>query len=305
MKPSDCKSSLATLMVCGLIVISASSLCAQKKDLGTAWKVLETGLAEKSADQRVAAVRVLGLLADDTHAAVLTEKALKDRSGSVRAAAATTLGQMHVAGTDAALKQALNDKQLLVVMAAAHALQLLNDPVCYDVYYEVFTGERKNNTGMVAQEMKVLRDPKQVGAIGLRKGIGFVPYASIGWEAIRTIRKDRKEGAAEKAALLSALATDPEPRADDVLLAATQNQNWVVRVAALEAIAKRGNPALLPDIAPNLDDPKGEVRYTAAATVIHLNDLPKGDPGSTKVVQTAPSKPREPQIISVVAAIAK
>jgi len=291
-------------MVCGLIMISSSSLCAQKNDPGTAWKVLETGLAEKSAGQRVAAVRVLGLLPDDTHAAVLTEKALKDRSGSVRVAAATALGQMHVAGTDAALKQALNDKQLPVVMAAAHALQLLNDPVCYDVYYEAFTGERKNNTGMVAQEMKVLRDPNHVAAIGLREGIGFVPYASIGWEAIRTIRKDRKEGAAEKAALLSALATDPEPRADDVLLAATQNQNWVVRVAALEAIAKRGNPALLPDIAPNLDDPKGEVRYTAAATVIHLNDLPKGDPG-TKVVQTAPSKPEEPQIVSVVARIAK
>jgi len=285
-------------------MVFSSWLCAQK-DPGTAWKVLETGLAEKSAGQRVAVVRVLGLLPDDTHAAVLAEKALKDRSGSVREAAATTLGQMHVAGTDAALKQALNDKQLPVVIAAAHALQLLNNPACYDAYYELFTGERKNNTGMVAQEMKILRDPKQVAAIGLSEGISFVPYASIGWEAIRRIMKDRKEGATEKAALLSALATDPEPRTDDVLLAATQNKNWVVRVAALEAIAKRGNPALLPDIAPKLDDPKGEVRYTAAATVIHLNDLPKGDPDSTKVVQTAPSKPGEPQIISVVAPNAK
>src|SRR5215831_1724183 len=143
MKPSHSKRSLPAFMVWGLIMVSSSWLCAQT-DSGTAWKILETGLAQKSASQRVAAVRVLGLLPDDPHAAVLAEKALEDRSGLVRAAAATALGQMNAAGRDAALKQALNDRQLPVVMAAAHALQLLNNPASYDTYFELFTGERKN-----------------------------------------------------------------------------------------------------------------------------------------------------------------
>ena len=83
-------------------------------------------------------------------------------------------------------------------MAAAHALLLLNDPACYDVYYAVFTGERKNNSGMIAQELKVLRDPKQVAEMGFNEGIGYVPLLGIPWEASQTIMKDGKQGAAAK-----------------------------------------------------------------------------------------------------------
>lgn len=95
-------------------------------------------------------------------------------------------------GADAELKDALNDKQLTLVMAAVHALLLLNDPACYDVYYTVFTGERKNNSGMIAQELKVVRDPKQVAEMGFNEGIGYVPLVGIPWEASQTIMKDGK-----------------------------------------------------------------------------------------------------------------
>jgi len=65
---------------------------------------------------------------DDPHAAELTEKALKDPGSLVQVAAATSLAQMHASGADATLKEAVNDRNLSVVMAAAHALHLLNDP---------------------------------------------------------------------------------------------------------------------------------------------------------------------------------
>ena len=275
------------LMICGSIMFLSSVLCAQTGP-AKAWTLLEGGLAQKSAGKRLAAVRGLGLIPDDPHAAELAEKVLKDPSGSVRAAAATALGQMHATGADADLKDAVNDKQLTVVMAAAHALFLLNDPACYDVYYAVFTGERKNSSGMIAQELKVLRDPKQVTEMGFHEGIGYVPLAGIPWEALQTIMKDRKQGAAAKAALISALATDTEARTGKLLLTASQNPNWVLRVAALEAIAKRGDSTLLPGIEPDLSDPKPEVRYAAAATVIHLNDMAKTQVPGTKIAQ-APS----------------
>jgi len=302
---SDAIKKRSALMACVSVMMLSSVLCAQTAP-AKAWTLLEGGVAQKSPSQRVSAVRVLGLIPDDAHAAELAEKALKDPSGFVRAAAATAIGQMHASGADAVLRQALNDKQLTVVMAAAHALRLLNDPACYDVYYAVFTGERKNNSGMVEQEMKVLRDPKQVAQMGFNEGIGYVPFAGMGWEALQTIMKDRKDGAAAKAALLSALATDPDIRTNKVLIVATQNQNWVLRVAALEAIARRGNPALLPEIEQKVGDPKREVKYTAAAAVIHLNDLAKARVGNTKTAQTAlPTRAEEPPIISAVMPAAK
>ena len=282
-------------MACVSVMILSSVLCAQTGP-AKAWTLLEGGVAQKSPSQRLAAVRVLGLIPDDPHAAELAEKALRDPSGFVRAAAATAIGQMHAAGADAVLRQALNDKQLAVVMAAAHALRLLNDPACYDVYYAIFTGERKNNSGMVGQEMKVLRDPKQVAQMGFNEGIGYVPFAGMGWEAVQTIMKDRKDGAAAKAALLSALATDPDIRTNKVLIAATQNQSWVLRVAALEAIAKRGNPELLPQIEQKLGDPKREVKYTATAAVIHLSDLANTRAVTTKTTLTVlPTKAPQPR----------
>ena len=144
--------------------------------------------------QRLGAVRVLGLIPDDPHAAELAEKALKDPSSLVRVVAATSFGQMHASGAGTSLKQAVNDKNLSVAMAAEHALYLLNDPAYYELYYEVYTGERKNDSGLIAQEMKVIHDPKQLAHIGLNEGMGFVPFSGIGWEALRTIMKDRKGG---------------------------------------------------------------------------------------------------------------
>jgi len=47
-------------------------------------------------------------------------------------------------------------------------------------------------------------------------------------------------------------------------------QGLVVRAAALEAIAKRGDPALLESAAQEMSDKKDIVRFSAAATVLHL-----------------------------------
>jgi HEAT repeat protein len=251
-----------------------------------AWSLLDAGLTQKSAARRVAAVRVLGRIPNDPHAIELAEKALKDKSSSVRTAPATALGLMHASAADTDLKQALKDKNLAVVMAAAHALSLLNDPACYDVYYAVYTGARKNNQGMIAQEMKILHDPKQLVEMGVDEGVGFMPFAGDGWQAYQTIMKDKKDGAAAKAALVTALAKDPEPRTGKLLLTVSQNRNWVLRVAALQAIAKRGDPVLLPGIEPRLSDSKREVRYAAAAAVISLQDAAKvTTPDGAKIAQ--------------------
>jgi HEAT repeat protein len=265
----------STLIIVIKVLINTFTVQACAQAAGPAWSLLEAGLTQKSSARRLTAVQNLGRIPNNDHAIELAEKALKDKSSGVRAAAATALGLMHASQADTQLKQALNDKNLAVVMAAAHALRLLNDPACYDVYYAIFTGARKNDEGMIAQEMKILHDPKQLVDMGVSEGIGFVPFAGDSWEAYQTIMKDKKDGAAAKAALVAALAKDPEPRTSKLLLTVSQNHNWVLRVAALQAIAKRGDPVLLPEIEPRLSDSKREVRYAAAATIIRLEDSAK------------------------------
>jgi HEAT repeat protein len=283
------------------IFIFLCAACWAQTVVNPGWSLLEAGLAQKSAGQRLLAVRVLGLMPDNPHAVELAETALIDKNSSVRTAAATSLGQMHASGADASLREALNDKNLAVVMAAAHALCLLNDNACYDVYYEVYTGERKNNSGMIAQEMQIIHNPKQLAMMGFNEGIGYVPFAGIPWEALQTIMKDKKSGAAAKAVLISALATDPERRTSKLLLTTSQNKNWVLRVAALEAISKRGDTTLIQGIEPRLSDPRREVRFAAAATVIHLDDLAKAQAavGEKVALAVLPANAKESQSTAV------
>jgi HEAT repeat protein len=284
---SNRATAISTVSSLTMTLIMLSAACFAQTPAVSPWSLLHAGLSDKHPTSRVAAVRALGLVPSDAEASELAQKALKDPSSTVRAAAATALGQMHVPGVAASLKPALNDKSLSVVMAAAHALHSLNDPTCYEVYYEVYTGARKNDTGMIAQEMKVLHDPKQLAEMGVNEGIGYVPFAGMGWEAYQTIMKNKKDGAAAKAALISVLATDPDLRTGKLLLTASQNHNWVLRVAALEAIAKRGDPTLLPGVEPRLSDTKREVRFVAAATVIRLEDAARSRiTPNTKLAQT-------------------
>jgi HEAT repeat protein len=303
-----------------LINVFTVQACAQTA-ADPAWSLLEASLTQKSAALRVVAVRILGHIPNDPHAIELAEKALKDKSSSVRTAAATSLGEMHASSADSSLKAVLNDKNFSVVMAAAHALLLLNDRVSYDVYYEAYIGERKNKSGMVAQQVQILHDPKQLAQMAFNEGIGYVPFSGIPWGAYQTIMKDRKDGVAAKAALLSALATDPEARTGKLLLTVSRNKNWVLRVAALDAIAKRGDPSLLPGIEPRLSDPKREARLAAAATVIRLDDVAHAKATETNVAETkidemnvaqtnisqtgVPTRPEEPQVSSAVLQVAK
>jgi HEAT repeat protein len=74
-----------------------------------------------------------------------------------------------------------------------------------------------------------------------------------------------------RAAAASVLATDNDPKSGEALVNATTDKSWLVRVAALEALAKRKDPALLAKIEPSLLDSRKEVRYTAAAVVLRLH----------------------------------
>ena len=228
----------------------------------------------RSATRRAGGIRALGLLRDDVLGRELAENALNDTSPEVRVAAATALGQMHATESVPKLEHALDDHKIPVVMAAAHALDLLRDEKsAYAIYYDLLTGERKTNDGLIAQQMETLRNPRELAQIGFSEGIGFVPFAGMGWDAWRTIHK--KDPNPVRAVAATYLAHDPDPHTARALVKATGDKNWIVRAAAVEAIGKRGDASLLPKVAVRFSDRSEKVRYSAAAAVIRLSALEK------------------------------
>jgi HEAT repeat protein len=187
-------------------------------------------------------------------------------------AAAAALGSMQAQHAKLELEGALLDSEPTVALAAANSLLLLHDDVGYDLYYDILTGERRANKGLIKEQLEMLKDKKKLAKMGFEEGIGFIPFAGMGYEAFKTVAKN--DSSPVRAAAAKQLAHDPDPGTAKALVKATTDKNWQVRAAALEAIAQRGDPSLLPSLAAALEDANDVVRFTAAACVAHLSDLP-------------------------------
>lgn len=235
-----------------------------------AWTTLRGGLTSEKDDQRRAATRVLGLLEGDETARGLALEGLKDKDPDVRAAAADALGQMRAKGVGPQLVALVKQEhEVGVVMAGARALITLGDPTGYAVYYAILTGERKAGGGLLESQKKMLKDPKKMAELGFEQGIGFIPFAGVGYGAIKAIGRD--DASPVRAAAARILAKDRDPKTRDALVTAAGDKSWIVRAAALDALSRRGDSSVLAEIAPRLEDGEDVVKYTAAAATIHLS----------------------------------
>ena len=86
-----------------------------------------------------------------------------------------------------------------------------------------------------------------------------------------------KEGAAEnnpykRAPAIAALATIRTPEADKLVKAALTDKDFIVRLAAVGALADRKSRADIPNLKAALDDESGEVAFTAAHGLWELGD---------------------------------
>ncbi len=233
-----------------------------------AWAILEDACTGDQTSERTLAIRILGLITTDPTARKLAERALNDEKPEVRAAAAAALGDMKFRASLRKLRKALNDEDPTVALAAAHSLDLMHDSSAFELYYEILNGGRKAGKGLIAKRKSLLSDPKKMAHLGFEEGIGFIPFAGIGWGAIKAITKD--DSSPIRAAAAKILARDPDPATTKALTDAVNDEKWLIRAAALEALAKRGNPSLLAAVEPLLGDEKDEVKYTAAAAVVQL-----------------------------------
>lgn len=262
-------SPIPLVLACATLILPLSfAIDGQHK----AWNMFESAARSGNSTQRAIGVRALGLLHENAHARELAESALGDRRPEVRVAAASALGQMQATESIPKLQKLLTDHRMAVVMAAAHSLHDLKDNASANaIYLDVLTGERKGD-GLIAQQLDTLRNPRELAMIGLEQGIGYVPFAGIGWDAWRYTHK--KDPHPARAIAATVLAQDPDPATGRALVkAALNDKDWIVRAAAVEAVALRADPSLEGKIELCLYDANVHVRYTAAAAVISLNTL--------------------------------
>lgn len=236
-----------------------------------AWAMFEAAAKSDSTAGREIGIRALGLLRGNARARELAEGALADPKPEVRIAAAGALEEMHAVESIPKLQKVLSDEKISVVMAAAHALHSMKDDAsAYAVYFDVLTGGQRPG-GLVQQQLDTLRNPRELAMIGLQTGIGYVPFAGIGWDAWRYTHK--KNPHPVKAIAASFLAHDPDPATGVALAEAIKDKDWIVRAAAIEALAQRGDPAFEGKIEFSFFDANAHVRYTAAAAVIRLSEM--------------------------------
>ena len=254
-----------------------------------AWAVLNGGINNSNLDKRKKAVAELGLLPGDSMAEIAALNALKDEKPEVRGAAAQALGDMGAKSAVPQLVDAIHDTDVGVILTAAHALVTLGDERGYNVFYAVLTGQQKSGQSLTDQQKKMLSDPKKMAGLGFQAGLGFVPFGGLGYSAFKMFTKDDVSPVLAAAALT--LAKDPEPKSGQALVDAARDQKkWLVRAAAYDAIAKRGDPSLKGAAVSGLQDEQEEVQYSAAAAVIRLSDIQENPKGTTPSPKRKPVK---------------
>jgi HEAT repeat protein len=262
---------VALLLLFALETSPAAATKPPSSELDHAWSILEDGIDNKDAGKRAKAVHALGLLRESGRAERCAERALEDENLEVRVEAATALGKLGARAARPKLRHALDDKEVKMVIAATNALYQLKDPIAFDVYYTLLTGERKSSSGLLQSQLDRLRNRKDMEKLAFETGIGFVPFGGMGYEAWKTITHD--DSSPVRALAAERLARDPDPKSADALIQSRFDKKWQVRAAVVNAIAERSDRSLLDPAIALMDDDNDNVRYDAAATVVHLSGL--------------------------------
>ncbi len=231
-----------------------------------AWDILKAGASDPNTTKRQQAISSLGIVTGNRKAVELAEHALQDSQSAVRRAAVIALGGMGSRSSLPKIKALLPSSNAETVVAIAAVLKQFNDPEGYAIYYEILTGQRKSGGGILSG----LEDKKTLEKMGFEEAIGFIPFGGVGWGAYEYFKHLGAPGVDVAAA--AALASDPDPSARTALIHASFGGKQMVRLAALQALARRGDPSVVDSIEPAMYSEIPLVSYTAAAVVAHLTE---------------------------------
>ncbi len=163
--------------------------------------------------------------------------ALKDDDWEVAELAANALGRMKSAAAAKELAQLAAEAPIRRLRAAAaRALAASNDPKAVDA-------------------LAAAASSKKTGPGALQALAEYATTATAPLPASEVGRELRDKDPAIRAAAAAALHAAPAEEREEMLLAAFEDEDLRVPCAALEALARRGDPALLPALATAMSKP--------------------------------------------------
>lgn len=258
-----------TVMFLGWLVLGTPgpSLVAAGHSLrDEAWGILDAGLEAKTVDKRAEALAALGVAAGDETALKTLEECLQDPKPEIRTAAVAALGDMNAKSSLPKIKALLSNSDARTTLAIAAVLKKFGDPEGFEIYNELVTGERKDGQKLTDG----VKDRKGLEKMGAEAAIGFLPFGGVATGAYDYISGNSKSVANVYVVAVNALADDPDPQVKKALVQAAVGGKVPVRVAALRALAKRGDATVVDEIEPAMHADKAVVSYTAAAAILHL-----------------------------------
>ena len=258
-----------TILLLGWFVLGTPfpSLGNERQSLTqTAWAILDAGLQDKSLDKRAEAIAALGIAAGDKKALKTLEESLQDPKPEIRMAAVGALGVLNAKSSLPKIKALLSDSDAKTTIAIAAVLKKFGDPEGFEIYYELVTGQRKNGQKLTDG----LKDRKGLEKMGAEAAIGLLPFGGAATGAYDYISGSSISGANVYVTAVNALSDDADPQVEKALVQAVFSGKEPVRVAALRALAKRGDATVVDEIEPAMHSDKAAISFTAAAAILHL-----------------------------------
>jgi HEAT repeat protein len=257
-----------------------------------AWSILSDATTDaKHPETRIQALAALGLLRSPRSSKMIVD-AMADPDVDVRTAAVLAAGQTKDRNLTTPLRNLLDDKEPQVDFVAAMTLWKMNDKSGEDVLMSIVGGDRSTNPSLMhGTEHKINKDlhnPAMLAKLGAMQGAYMLlgPFG-IGLTAIQFIRQGGGDFARASAIeQISQEKTEPIHRA---LIAALDDKDLVVRVAALKGLMDYHDNATSLAVYKLLADTKYPVRLTAAATYLRTTGTP-GPPIVLPPLRSVPGK---------------
>jgi HEAT repeat protein len=207
---------------------------------------------------------------------------MQDKTTLVRQTVAAVFGELKAPESTPFLRKALDDKPE-VAFTAARALCEMNDQDGCAFLVEVLTGERKDQPGFIAKNLKYAKkrlSPAQIALMGVNEAAGALlgPMSMgimAGEEAIKAQSNGKGNGQPSgRVIAATTLSEHPDEYTRILLQWALDDPHQDVRAAAAKGLGKVGNAETIIKLQSKLNDEHAAVRYMAAASMIRLSDKP-------------------------------
>ena len=240
-----------------------------------ALEVLQHAAADRDPDTRRQVALALSLGRAEAPVNTMVEALVKDSDSLVRQAALDTVGELGDRKLAPAAEKALDDEVAEVVFAAARALYRLKDPAGKSMLIAVVEKEQKAESNPMRIKLRNLvrrmKTPRSALFLAVEQGAGFIPAPGLGEgiSAMSALLND--DSFSPRATALLLLAGDNSADVRGLIEQAFTDEEWSLRAAAVQLVARPQNVRWRSRLAPMIDDSNKKVRFRAAAVYLRVN----------------------------------